>query len=489
MSLRRTRALTDRLRDDPLQPWLAQRFVTRAPTDQVLVVAARQTGKTSVAAALVLRAALASPGSTSCVLAPTKQFLRRAIDKLLTLSEELPGVHWREQKGRFELENGSTIECVSGESAAGEATRGLTIQGVLWIDEAALVPDHAVKAAKGCLLVGNGQVLVTTTPVGRNWVWREWNGSSANVTRVRFRASDSPFMDQERLTRERNELAPEIAAQELDAEFVDDLTIAFPNTSRLFVERFPDRSQETRASLRNVLGVDLGQRQDWLVVTLMNKYGETEVLERVQHLDWTDAKHMIAALAVEHEALIVLDDGPGGGAGSVLESDLRRERRLETRVVHTAVPARKAEIVEQARLDVRWEKVRVLLTPLAEELRHELQLFQAVRRVIQGKEQVLYQGVQLKGEHDDCVISFCLANWGRTQLSFSEPGEAPDLAAEMEWLREVNTRLALEELESRPTRLPGGLVQFPGWGRAILRRSSLFPPPTPEPNPWRPDLR
>ncbi len=477
MIARAHRPATDALRDAPLVPWLAQRIVSRSRSHTTLVVSARQTGKTSVAAALILEVALSRPGTTSCVLCPTKQFLRRAVDKIVELSTNLGGVHWREQKGRFELDNGSTIECVSAESAGGEATRGLTIDGVLWIDEAALVPENAARAARGCLLTGDGRVLVTTTPVGRNWVWREWNRDDAQVTRVRFRANDSPFVDQARAARERAELPPEIAAQEFDAEFVDDLTIAFPDTSRLFAHLFPDRTKETKASLGNVLGIDLGQKQDWLVVTLMNRYGEAVVLERVQHLDWTDARHLIADLALEHEALVVLDDGPGGGAGPVLESDLRREHGLRTAVVHTAVPARKAEIVEQTRLDVRWQKLHVLVNPHADQLRHELRLFQAIRRVVQGKELVVYQGPQLRGEHDDCVLSLCLANWGRVRLAQegSTGQEEISLADELRWITEVNQDLARRTLREDSTRLPGGLVVQPAWSQHLPRRPPFFP--------------
>ncbi len=452
-----------RARQHPLAMWLAQRLAARADADTLLVIAARQTGKTSLAAAEVLRTALARSGTTSCVLAPTRQFLRRAIDKLLLLADAIPGVEWKEQKSRFELGNGSTIECVSAESAAGEATRGLSIQATLWIDEAALVPEHAVRAARGCLLAGKGRVLITSTPVGRNWLWREWNRDDPHVARVRFRAAECPFTNQQRLARERAELPPEVAAQELDAEFVDDLTLVFPDTSRLFVTAFPDRSKETTASLRNVLGIDLGQRQDYLVATLLNRWGEAVILERLQGLDWTDARRLIADLAVHYQALVVLDDGPGGGAGAVLESELRREHGIKTRLVHTAVPARKAEIVAATQLAVRWEKLKVLVNEHAEQLRHELRLFQAVRRIVQGKAQVSYQGPQLRGEHDDCVISLCLAHWGRLQLD--ETPEVPDeiTPEEARFLIDANKKFAALGLEQQILPLGDGLGLLPEW--------------------------
>ena len=55
------------------------------------------------------------------------------------------------------------------------------------------------------------------------------------------------------------------------------------------------------------------------------------------------------------------------------------------------------------------------------QLRHELTTFQGIKRVHRGQEVMVYEGPQLEGEHDDCVISLCLANWGRVHGERGEP--------------------------------------------------------------------
>jgi len=424
------------------RPWLAQRLVARCRAPKRVLVAARQVGKTHLAAVETLKVALARPGSVSVVLAPTRQFLRRAIDKILALAQGVPGVAWVEGRLRFELTNGSTIECVSAESANGEAIRGLRIDGVLWADEAALLPRHAFDAARACLLTSDGQVLLTTTPVGRNWVFQEYSSEDAGTARFRFRASDSPFTKADRLAECRRDYVPEKAAQELDARFVDEVGRPFPDTSRLFVKSFPDRSSEPRASLGNVIGVDLGDKQDFTVLTLVNRYGEVRLLDRWQRREWFESVTDIARYAHEHQALVVADHGAGAGAGTALKSELQR-LGVRTALVQTAQLGVKKRIVEQAHLDVAWERVHVLAggvhQGLADQLEHELTVFLSVTRVVRGQEHTVYEAPQVKGEHDDCVVSFCLALWGRAELA---PNVGEDEDVSIEALVQQNERLA-----------------------------------------------
>ncbi len=435
---------TDALFAVDYTPWLAQRLVARSSAERRVIVAARQVGKTMHAAFEVLRVAFERPGSTSAILAPTKQYLRRSIKKLQAFAQEVPGVHWKEGRFRFELENGSTIECVSGEQQDGEGIRGLTVDGILWIDEAALVDDKAFQVAKNTLLATQGTLLITTTPVGRNWVWREYTRESsagsesegeATLARFRFRAQDSPFIASARLERHRREALPEAAAQELDAMFVDEVFRPFPDLSRLFVKRFPDRG--AKAALSNVLGVDLGERQDWTVVTLMNAFGEAVVLGRWQHVEWVHGMEEIARLALLHDAIVVVDDGVGAPVGGAVEYELRTRGVKKVERVHTAAPGVKQELVELARGDVYHGRVHVLrdesdddAKELADQLRHELTNFQGVRRVQHGREVTSYHGLRVEGEHDDCVISLCLANWGRAKLTAALGQGDPDVPLE-----------------------------------------------------------
>lgn len=407
------------------RPWSVQRLASRSRAQRRIVVAARQVGKTYWAAYETLRTAANLPGSKSLVVAPNATLLRNAIDKMVAIGQGVPGIRWKERKQRFELSNGATVQCVSAEAT--DAVRGWTVNGILWLDEAALMKEDVYTSAVPTTLAGGGRVLITTTPAGKNWVWVRYTGTDDKddkrpTARLKLRAQDSPYVDRDELARQRRDLSPERAAQDLDAVFVDELLLAFPDVSKLFLARFPDRSKTPVERLGNVLGVDLGKEQDWLVVTLMNKFGEAQLLARWQHREWPESVSEIARLATDHKAVVFLDEGPGGGAGGVVEGFLK-ERKIPVRNVRTAQTKVKKNMVEQLRADVQWQRVWVLDDPsrrdLLGQLRHELKLFQGLKKVQQGHETIVYSGPQIRGEHDDCVLSLCLANWGRLALAGS----------------------------------------------------------------------
>lgn len=447
------RACPHKARITTYAPWWAQRMATRSDAETRIVVAGRQSGKSYFAAFEMLRIACERPGSFSAVLAPTYQIAQTAIDRLRALSKEVPGTVWKEQKKRFLLPNGSTIAVFSADRK--ESVRGPSIDGAFWVDEGAYLSERAYEAALGALGSGNGRVIVTTTPAGKNWVYQEFTSEDAANASFRFRSGDSPYCNKSRLRRLRNKMTAEKAAQEFDAVFVDDLLLAFPDVSALFVTSLPERRGER--DLQWVLGVDLGKEQDWLVVTAMNKFGEAEVLGRWRHVKWTESVPRLVAMARDRGALVVLDHGAGGGYGGVLVDFLEADG-VSVLPVKTAVTGTKAQIVEQCRADVQWERIHVLQNEHSPQLRHELTTFQGLKRVHRGQEVMVYEGPQLEGEHDDCVISLCLANWGRVH-GWSGPEE------EIEDLRDFLPRQASR---GGPAFGGGSGWMFPGTGTWIF---------------------
>ena len=115
-----------------------------------------------------------------------------------------------------------------------------------------------------------------------------------------FRSSQSPHINHEEVARNRAKMTPERAAQEFDAEFVDSLILAFPDTAGLFVSSFPNHRQAPRRAL----GIDLGKDQDWTVVVLINELGEAEIVGRWQHVSWPETEERILDL-IEHHAVSI----------------------------------------------------------------------------------------------------------------------------------------------------------------------------------------
>lgn len=456
----------------PYVPWWAQRQFHRPAAIDLdddglpsmrhwrfrVVVAARQTGKTEAGARELIAVMGGEPGTYSALLAPTYQIARAAVDKVLAIVAELglEGWDWREQKKRLTAPNGSVFAVFSADRK--ETVRGPTITGLLWIDEAAFLAQGARDAAYGAL-TGNmtARVVITTTPKGMNWVHGEFTADESDTMRLRFRSSDSPYTDQALVERLRRSMSAEMFAQEFEAEFVESLLLPFPSELRdqLWVDPGSFEARDP-ATAGNVLGVDLGREQDWCVVTLCNDFGEATPLARWQRERWPETLQRVLSLAQAHKATCVIDTGgPAGGPGGVL-ADFLEDKGVEVVRVRTNHSGTKGQIVEQCRADAQWNRLHVVRNEHFQQLDHELGVFQGVKRVYQGREIHVYEGPQVPGEHDDCVISLCLANWGRHVVEKTTNPLSGDWSG---WLAQPGANMGATG--PRPS------SEGPGWGEAI----------------------
>lgn len=412
------------------KPWSAQRHLHASKAKFKVMVSGRGVGKTHCAAHEGINAVLAeAPGAEGGVLAPTYRHAAQAASKLARMARVIPGAAWHETRKELSLPGGRKILVFSADRKE-ETVRGPSLVW-LWIDEGAFVKVEAVKAAMPALRAGRARLLVTTTPAGKNWVWEWWQEApkKPDMARFRFRSKDSPYVDQQVMALSRSLMSPEAAAQEFDAEFVDNLLLAFPNSARLFVrEGFKARHPLGQCWL----GVDLARKDDWSVLTLMNEWGETWVRDRWQESSagevagefWRRTYSRIRDTAKDTGATVVIDTGGAGGAvGEVIAEQLRAEG-IEVLEVRTNVQGTKAQVVEQARNDAEFGRFAIACGEHTDQLAYELGRFQGLRKPAHhGQTVITYEGPQLPGEFDDCVISLCLANWGRSRGEREERGD------------------------------------------------------------------
>ena len=414
-------------------PWRAQRLLHRSTARWRILIAGRGAGKTFAAAKELLDIVLAAPsGSEGAILAPTLTHAEAAQKALREIAACLPGVEWRVVGRRLHLPGGRGIKVHHAEREQ-KTVRGPSLI-CLWVDEGALLSLVALESALPALRSrGNDtRLIVTTTPLGKNWVW-DWfeeatkPESLGKFERFRFRSTESPYVDQFTVERSRQLMSPEFFAQEFLAEFVDSLLLVFPNLDGLFVDSLPVTPAPRGARW---IGVDLGRKKDWSVATLMDEHHQATVLGRWREGSpgmpaatfWGATDARILELAKQHSAMVVIDTGgAGGSAGAVMAEALLRAG-VPVLEVRTNVVSTKAQVFEQLKADVDWRRIRVLANVDAGALRHEMERFQGTQRVVHGQAIMIYEGPQLEGEHDDCVTSLALANWGRVK---SEPSAPP----------------------------------------------------------------
>lgn len=415
-----------RVRPSTFRPWWGQRraqALTLLPLEGLIVlgVAARQVGKTRFGIHMVVGDALGQPGGESCILVPTYR-IGLIHGALLREVGESVGGEWKESKGLLTLPNGHKVWLRSADQP--DACRGLTITGWLWVDEAALVSEAAYRYAYGCILTGKAaRVMITTTPRGKkSWVYRMWvDREDPGLVRFHFRSGDSPYISRVQLARARRQLGGQLALQELDAAFTDDSSSPFTAelVDRILASGFARRGE------RLALGIDVAKEKHFTVCTLVNEWGEGWILDRWQHQAWPDTWNRIEALQRSTGATLFLDESGGAGNTTADELDRRIGAALVVRV-RTGSGTVKQQLIEELQADAQHGRARVDKDgPFARELRHELLYLTQRRSVSKGVERISYEP-PTEDDHDDCVTSWALANFGRRFLEGRTDDEGLD---------------------------------------------------------------
>lgn len=222
--------LLDRLRADPARlltaagmdpdPW--QTGLLRSPSRASLLLCSRQAGKSTVAAALALRALLLAPPALVLLLSPTLRQSGELFLKVLTLYRALgrpvPSLRPRDNTLRLELANGSRVISLPGTEGT---IRGYSGAALLVIDEAARVEDGLYYSVRPMLAVSQGALVCMSTPFGRRgWFYEEWRGGNP-WDRVKVTAGQCPRIPAAFLEGERRALGPRWFAQEYGCEFME----------------------------------------------------------------------------------------------------------------------------------------------------------------------------------------------------------------------------------------------------------------------------
>lgn len=221
-ALQRLRADPARLLTDaalPADPWQAS--LLRSPSDRILLLASRQSGKSTVAAALTLKTALLEPGALCLLLSPTLRQsgeLFRAKVKTLynALGRPVPTV--QESALTMELANGSRIISLPGEEST---VRGYSGARLLVLDEASRIDDSLYHSVRAMLAVSRGGLIALSTPFGkRGFFFEEWH-SNRRWQRVRIPANECPRITAEFLREERAAIGERWFRQEYFCSFED----------------------------------------------------------------------------------------------------------------------------------------------------------------------------------------------------------------------------------------------------------------------------
>lgn len=199
-------------------PW--QTEILTDPWERAALLCSRQSGKSTVAAAVAEHAAVYRAGADVLILSPSQRQSKETFGKVWDFYRATgePGTVEKKSELRLRLANGSRILALPGKE---ETIRGFSDVDLLLVDEAAMVPDDLYYTIRPMLAVSGGRLLALTTPKGkRGWFYEEWTGDG-DWKRVKVTARDCPRLSEEYLRQERASMGERWFRQEYLAEFVD----------------------------------------------------------------------------------------------------------------------------------------------------------------------------------------------------------------------------------------------------------------------------
>ena len=361
----------------------------------------RRFGKSELTCAEVLWCLARHPGRRALVVGPSLDQARiyfDAIDRWIASGnlglfvQEVRKSPFREVK----LINGSVITARSSREG-GQAVRGRGYDYVV-ITEAAYVDEEAIVAgiipttleARGPIVFAEG------TPWSRSsWFYR----AAQSHGEVHASVWDAPHLPRSNILALQAETDPYYWRVEYEAEWVDDLSAAFPYTilAPCLADYVPDGVPVE--GHRYVMGVDLARLQDYtaiMVVDITEKPYKIAAWEWFTGRPYVEVADRVVRLASMFRAQPVVDATGVGDA--VVE-------QIPGCVPVKITAAVKQDIIGALRTCIEKREIAIPTTrtvPLAEELKI-------------CRQDIAASGMKIGapvGKHDDCVIALALAIWG-----------------------------------------------------------------------------
>lgn len=381
-------------------PHQGQLALHRATERFRVMACGRRFGKTLAATNELSKHALEHPSSLNWWVAPTYRQTEIAFEIMASALAPVLQKDANRSKMRLDLINGAVIECRSAERY--ENMRGDGPSFVVF-DEASKCPKAAwTEVVRPALADNQGKAIFISTPWGRDWFWelfqRGQNPDFPDWWSKSFPTTSNPFIPVSEIEEARATLPSTVFAQEFLAEFLDDAATVFRNVNGCAIGEFA----EPVVGHAYVIGWDAAKYQDYSVFTVIDCNSQSVVAWRrfngVEYHKQID--DVLVPLVRKYNMAHVIMDITGVG-DPLMEEVRKRDVGCEG---FYFTNTSKKELVD--RTVVALEQQRIIYPPIPE-LLHELKAFSYEYT---KSKNIIYSAPD--GEHDDCVISLCLAVYG-----------------------------------------------------------------------------
>lgn len=204
--------------------WQAR--VLRSAQPRLLLNCSRQSGKSTITAALAVHTAQYTPGSLTLLLSASERQAKELHAKCMQIYRAQPYAPplRSDRADGMVMTNDSRIIALPSKEAT---IRGFSGVKLLVIDEAARVPDALYYSVRPMLATSGGRLLALSTPFGnRGWWYEAWR-SSEPWERFEVPASMCPRIPAGFLEEERRTIGAWWYEQEYECKFLDAQSAAF----------------------------------------------------------------------------------------------------------------------------------------------------------------------------------------------------------------------------------------------------------------------
>ena len=364
------------------------------------MVCGRQIGKTLLLVNMLLYYSINNPRTTLLWVSPYYSMAVKVLSQILDAIEFTPITKEANKSEKIiTLINGSRIYFRSAEKP--ETIRGLSID-YCFIDEAQDVSDDAFNKSILPTLTAKGKkCLIAGTPKSKNWFYLYFQrADDKNYNSYTAPSTISPYISEDFIKEQKESLPPSIFNQEFLAQWQEGDGEVFTN-----IDDVCNLSDWRGTKDRTVGGLDIGTKQDYTVLTIMDTSGRIVYMWRERGLEYSAIVDRVVYLCKQYRTELYVEANSIGDA--VYEMIKKKYKSVKPFITSNTS---KENIIRRLISDISDLSLELPSPNLFAPLYKELQMFQ-YKYLPSGR--ITYQA--MSGYHDDCVMSLAICNWNRIE--------------------------------------------------------------------------
>lgn len=368
------------------------------------LVCGRQIGKTLLLINTLLYYSINNPKSTLMWVSPYYSMCVKVMTQILdAIGTSGLVVEANKSEKIISLVNGSRIWFRSSEKP--ETIRGLSVH-YCFLDESQDISDDTLnKAILPTLTAVGKKVLIAGTPKSRNWFYRFFqrglDKNEPNYASFTAPSSISPYVSVDFIEEQRKSLPPNIFRQEFLAEFQESDGVVFEGINEVCIlDSWPSKT-----SRRVYAGLDLGNKDDYSVLTIMDDTGRTLMIWRDRHTEYSKIVKQVVYFCKQYKASLMVEVN---SIGDVIYEMIKKEWKNTTPFVTSNTS--KENIIRRLISDISDMALELPSPNLFEPLYSELTQFEYTI-----SPSGVYKYSAPSSLHDDCVMSLAICNYHRIQ--------------------------------------------------------------------------